>query len=63
MTHRTRDNPPAAPAVLLLELARRHLGIDTLEVRGRDDFDFHSVSVQAIRAALEEAYQAGLAAR
>jgi hypothetical protein len=41
------------------EIARRHLKIDTLEVRGRDALDFHDCSVESIRAALEAAYTAG----
>jgi len=41
-------------------LARDHLGVETLETRGRDQLDFHSVSVEGIRRALVAAYLAGV---
>jgi hypothetical protein len=47
---------------LAAKIAKRHLRIDTLEVRGRDSLDFHDVSVQCIRDALEAAYKAGFEA-
>lgn len=40
-------------------IARVHLGIETLDSRGRDALDFHDVSVWQIKAALEAAYLAG----
>ena len=43
-------------------IARKHLKIDTLEVRGRDALDFHDCGVESIRAALEAAYNAGYSA-
>lgn len=53
----------SAPEGLLAELARRHLGIETLATRNRDSLDFHDVAVWAIRDALEAAWQAGRDAR
>lgn len=45
------------------DLARKHLGIPTLETRNSDELDFHDVAVWAIKAALLEAYRAGAASR
>ena len=50
---------PAAPEALILEIATRHFFIETLETRNRDRLDFHDVAVWAMRAALEDAYEAG----
>ena len=60
----TRTAPAKAPSdALLLEIATRHFHtIQTLETRNSDRLDFHDVAVWAIRAALNEAYAAGLAA-
>jgi len=44
---------------LILEIAERHLSVETLETRNADSLDFHDVAVWAIRAALEEAFEAG----
>jgi hypothetical protein len=52
---------PAAPDALMLEIAKRHFFIETLETRNRDRLDFHDVPVWAIRAALAEAFEAGRA--
>jgi len=46
---------------LILEIAKRQFFIETLETRERDSLDFHDVAVWSIRAALEEAYEAGRA--
>ena len=46
---------------LILEIAKRQFFIETLETRERDSLDFHDVPVWAIRAALEEAFEAGRA--
>lgn len=46
----------------LIQIAKDHLLLDTLETRNRDCLDFHELSVGAIRAALEAAYEAGKAA-
>ncbi|MBW6494351.1 MAG: hypothetical protein K0B16_07305 [Burkholderiaceae bacterium] len=60
----TRTAPAEAPSeALLLEIATRHFhSIETLETRNSDRLDFHDVAVWAIRAALVEAYAAGVAA-
>lgn len=60
----TRTAPAKAPSdALLLEIATRHFHtIETLESQHSDRLDFHDVAVWAIRAALKEAYAAGLAA-
>lgn len=47
---------------LIAEIARVHLGIDTLEPRNRDALDFHDLHVSAIRRALHVAYCAGTCA-
>ena len=39
-----------------------NLMIDVLEIRGNDLFDFHQCFVGALRAALEDAWDAGLRA-
>ena len=44
---------------LILEIAQRQFRIETLETRNWDWLDFHDVAVWAIRAALEEAFEAG----
>ena len=50
---------PAAPEAVILEIATRHFFVETLETRNSDQLDFHDVAVWAIRAALEDAYEAG----
>lgn len=40
-------------------IAKRHLLVDTLETRGSDSLDFHSVGVIGIRKALADAYSLG----
>jgi hypothetical protein len=50
----------APSEALLLEIAAKHFhSIETLETRNWDRLDFHDVAVWAIRAALEEAFEAG----
>jgi hypothetical protein len=51
-----------APEALMLDIARSHFCVETLEPQNSDGLDFHEVAVWAMRAALEEAYAAGLAA-
>jgi hypothetical protein len=46
----------------LAAIARKHLGLETLATRSRDQLDFHSLAVWCIADALEAAYQAGRAA-
>ena len=43
----------------LTSIAKRVLGIPTLETRGSDRLDFHDVSVWGIRQALIDAFEAG----
>lgn len=41
---------------------RDHLKIETLQARGSDRLDFHEISVWALAAALEVAFEAGYVA-
>lgn len=41
------------------DIAKRHLLVDTLETRNEDGLDFYEVAVWCIKAALQEAYEAG----
>ena len=50
---------PAAPKALILEIATRHFFVETLKTRKSDQLDFHDVAVCAMRAALEDAFEAG----
>jgi hypothetical protein len=52
-------DPNAARDAQLLEIAQRQFRIETLETQNWDRLDFHDVAVWAIRAALEEAFEAG----
>jgi len=40
-------------------IARERMGIESLEERGMDDLDFHTLGVLTLKAALELAYRAG----
>ncbi|MDP2740770.1 MAG: hypothetical protein Q8O82_19170 [Pseudorhodobacter sp.] len=42
-----------------MEIAERHLFLETLETRNSDSLDFHDTAVWAIRSALEAAFEAG----
>jgi hypothetical protein len=44
---------------LLVPIAKKHLGIETLETRHTDGLDFHDVPVWGVRAALLAAFRAG----
>lgn len=46
----------------LEQVARRRLGMDSLETRRSDRLDFHEVAVWNIAAALQDAFEAGKAA-
>ena len=46
--------------VLLTRIARTKLRIQPLKPQGSDRLDFHEVSVEALRDALEAAYNAGI---
>ena len=52
MSNSTRDQQ-------LQQIALDHLLIATLETRSSDNLDFHDVSVWAIKAALQAAFDAG----
>ena len=43
----------------LLQIATDHFFIATLETRNSDRLDFHDVSVWAVKAALQAAFEAG----
>jgi len=58
MTIETKARP-AAPEALILEIATRHFFVETLGTRNSDQLDFHDVAVWAMRAALEDAFEAG----
>lgn len=52
-------NDEAARDAVLLEIAERHLFLETLETRNSDSLDFHDSAVWAIRSALVAAFEAG----
>ena len=56
---RRKTAPAASRDALILEIAQRCFFLETLETRNSDRLDFHDVAVWAIRAALEEAFEAG----
>jgi hypothetical protein len=58
----TAKPAPNAPEALMLDIAKRHFFVETLDTRNSDGLDFHDVAVWSIRAALNEAYSTGLAA-
>jgi len=59
------DGEPEAgsPRGVLTGIACDHLGIPTLETRRSDSLDFHDVAVWCVRAALQAAFDAGVASR
>ena len=59
MSRRTKSDPTTQRDTLLLEIAQRQFHLETLETRNRDCLDFHDVAVWALRAAREEAFDAG----
>ena len=59
---KTAKLAPTAPEALMLDIAKRHFFVETLETRNSDGLDFQDVAIWSIRAALIEAYAAGLAA-
>lgn len=48
---------------ILSEIAKKHLGIPTLETRKSDRLDFHDVAVWSLRAALAAAFESGAQSR
>ena len=69
MAHKhTNVNAPNTNATNKMEatiaqIAAKILDIDSLVPEGRDRRDFHDLSVETIKRALEVAYEAGKAAR
>ncbi len=59
MPRRNEASPHAQRDAVILEIAQRQFRLETLETRNRDRLDFHDVAVWAVRAALEEAFEAG----
>ena len=59
MTAKTAAPAKAPREALLLEIAAKHFCLETLETRNSDSLDFHDVAIWAIRAALDDAYEAG----
>jgi hypothetical protein len=47
---------------ILTDIAKEFLNIKTLKSANSDSEDFHEVAVWSLKAALEQAYRAGLAA-
>ena len=46
--------------VIFTLIAKKHLGIETLQTRNSDRLDFHDAAVWCIRDALEAAFKAGV---
>ena len=59
MARRKNSDPTAQRDAQLLEIAQRQFHLETLETRNWDRLDFHDVAVWAIRAALEDPFEAG----
>ena len=59
MARRTKTDPNAQRDAVIFDIAQRQFRLETLETRNRDRLDFHDVAVWALRAALEEAFEAG----
>ena len=45
---------------ILTLIAKKHLGIETLETRRSDSLDFHDTAVWCLKEALEAAFKAGV---
>ena len=48
-----------APEALMLDIAKRHFFVETLDTRNSDALDFHDVAVWSLHDALRAAYEAG----
>lgn len=59
MPGRPTTNPTARRDALLLQIAERHLFLETLDTRNTDSLDFHEHAIWAVRSALEAAFEAG----
>ena len=53
--------PKASARQVIEQIARQHLGFETLDERKSDSLDFRDVSVWSVEAALRAAYEAGAA--
>lgn len=62
MPSKSKSNHCTDRDATLIEIAERHLFLETLETRNSDSLDFHDTAVWAIRSALEAAYEAGRSA-
>ena len=60
INHANAGNDMSKTNVLLTRIAHTVLRIETLESQGSDRLDFHDVSVESLREALEAAYNAGI---
>jgi hypothetical protein len=53
------DDDQVTKEQVLLEIAKKHLGLKTLDEQKHDHLDFHSLAVWSIKDALEAAFEAG----
>lgn len=58
----TMPSDTDARDALLLAIAKRHTGFETLATRNSDSLDFREVCAEGLRRALADAYEAGRAA-
>jgi hypothetical protein len=58
---KTQSKTTDASLMILTEIARKHLNIETLETRKRDRLDFHDVAVWGVLDGLQAAFAAGRA--
>jgi len=58
-----RPDARVAASAATLEEQRKRLMLETLESRGRDALDFHSIGVWMIKSAIEDAFRDGWDAR
>jgi hypothetical protein len=54
-----RKAPTMTTEQILASIAKKHLGIATLEIQRSDSLDFHDLAVWSIEAALKAAFEAG----
>lgn len=45
---------------ILLDIAKKHLGVTTLDTRKSDSLDFREQAVWTLKAALQDAFNAGV---
>jgi predicted RNase H-like nuclease len=58
---KTQAKANTASLIILTEIARKHLHIETLETQNSDRLDFHDVAVWGVLDALQAAFAAGRA--